>query len=63
MRCPKCGKKLDDDQMLKQIDPAKIKSFAARIAGRAGRGAVKARSPAQARKAALARWGKKNDEK
>jgi hypothetical protein len=61
MRCPHCGRKLDDDTLLKQIDPAKIKSFAARMAGKAGRGAVKARSPEQARRAALARWGKKNE--
>jgi hypothetical protein len=47
--------------LLKQIDPAKIKSFAARMAGKAGRGAVKARSPEQARRAALARWGTKNE--
>jgi hypothetical protein len=56
MKCPHCGKKLEDDMLLERIDPAKIVSAANRMMGRRGRGPVKARSPEQARAAAQTRW-------
>jgi len=50
MICPHCNH---------PIDPAVIRRDAARQAGSRGRGRRKARTSAQARAAALARWRKK----
>ena len=60
MKCPHSGKKLEDDMLLERIDPAKIVSAANGMMGRRRRGPVKARSPEQARAAAVVRWTKEN---
>jgi hypothetical protein len=61
MRCPHCRQNLDEDELLKKMNVAKVKAFTASLAGRKARGQLKARSPEQARAAANARWAKEKE--